>query len=573
MKHLLLLALVALQFTNAYAQERRTLIKENRFGEFKFSYIEVDGKVVYDGPCSYTEKFNTKAPDGSPSIRTQNVKGAYVNGKPDGQWTWVLTGKNDNPPLSDTYYYDYNIKMIRNFKDGEYDGLYSFDADVTAKGGTYVGYTWKWVTSTHKKKIHDAFVVTNGKVNGTSGSFTCKDGAIIRYEGKDYVDGFLPEQILGDNIVRFTKEEMHDIKSYFADNPNKTDYIYKTHEKWYRLHNEYYSSNYTQFKMVETNYNYCFAMANTFVVFDYLNGNNSLNLDLEVEGFGLPDFEVDLYTIGCVETGEYETPDWETLDSEIRKHIRYEYSRYRNKVDIDDISEKFISYKYRPELIDSTIAFSVRILNEENDKRDFEEGLGKFKKCLNDTLSWLKNGYRGVEAVRIPSISIRGTVDSNLELKENPVFIKGFIAENVFKLYLQKADSISTKSQLYSCVSEFNRIRSKNIALVKQYEKDYKDLEDIIDSTYIVFRRICTKYNGVNYYGGTFWLKKASGFGFALQDIKNRFKVDRYDNNFAAEKAYYQLLSNFMLWYEANDKRAKKIKTHEELYAAAGITF
>ena len=56
MKRLLLLALIILSFPNAYSQERRTLTKENRFGKFTFSYIEVDGKVVYDGPCSYTEK-------------------------------------------------------------------------------------------------------------------------------------------------------------------------------------------------------------------------------------------------------------------------------------------------------------------------------------------------------------------------------------------------------------------------------------------------------------------------------------------------------------------------------------
>ena len=120
MKRLLLLALIMLSFANAYSQERKTLTKENQFGKFTFSYIEVDGKVVYDGPCSYTEKFNFKAPDGTPSTHSQIVKGAYKNGNPDGQWVWTLNGKNCSTGLDDTYYYNYTIKMIRTLKNGVY---------------------------------------------------------------------------------------------------------------------------------------------------------------------------------------------------------------------------------------------------------------------------------------------------------------------------------------------------------------------------------------------------------------------------------------------------------------------
>ena len=135
---------------------------------------------------------------------------------------------------------------------------------------------------------------------------------------------------------------------------------------------------------------------------------------------------------------------------------------------------------------------------------------------------------------------------------------------------------MSCKAQLDSCVAEYNKVRSNNIALVRKYESDYNDLAQIIDSTIVVFERIRKKYGyyTINWDGGGFALGgKANRFGWALQDIKNRFKVDSYENNFAAEKAYYQLVSNFILWFETNEKKAKKIKTVDELFVAAGITF
>ena len=166
MKRLLLLALIILSFPNAYSQERRTLTKENRFGKFTFSYIEVDGKVVYDGPCSYTEKFNSKAPDGTPSTYSQIVKGAYKNGNPDGQWVWTLNGKNSNRTLDDTYYYDFSIKMIRTLKDGEYDGLYSFEANIHERAGWYVGTTWRWVFDRKHNPYKESFIGTLANFRG-----------------------------------------------------------------------------------------------------------------------------------------------------------------------------------------------------------------------------------------------------------------------------------------------------------------------------------------------------------------------------------------------------------------------
>ena len=561
MKRLLLLALIMLSFANAYSQERRTLTKENRFGKFTFSYIEVDGKVVYDGPCSYTEKFNLEAPDGTPSTHSQIVKGAYKNGNPDGQWVWTLNGKNRSTGLDDTYYYNYTIKMIRTLKNGVYDGLYSFESNIHERAGWYVGTTWRWVFDRKHNPYKESFIIKDGKVTGTSEGYTCKDNVVTKYRDKEYTNGFLNNTVVDNHVVRFTDEEIDSLMTFFAENPDRTYYIHLTDNKWFKFKREIDRGKfgfYSEYR--ETNH--YFPMSSFWI-------------DLADEGFGLPGFSVDLQTIECVEVGSYETPDFEDLESSIRAAVR----RRTTPEDRIENESYFWSYKYKPELKDSVLRFSKKIIDEEYELIDFENGLHRFKKALDDTLcltnklSWSKS----VRAYGIPKFKELNKVDKYLTLDEKafPRFIKGF-TDDVFKTYRKKADSLSNKAQLDSCVAEYNKVRSKNIALVRKYESDYNDLAQIIDSTIVVFERIRKKYGyyTINWDGGGFVLGgKATRFGWALQDIKNRFKVDSYENNFAAEKAYYQLVSNFILWFEVNEKKARKIKTVDELFAAAGITF
>lgn len=561
MKRLLLLALIMLSFANAYSQERKTLTKENRFGKFTFSYIEVDGKVVYDGPCSYTEKFNFEAPDGTPSTHSQIVKGAYKNGNPDGQWVWTLNGKNRSTGLDDTYYYNYTIKMIRTLKNGVYDGLYSFESNIHERAGWYVGTTWRWVFDRKHNPYKESFIIKDGKVTGTSEGYTCKDNVVTKYRDKEYTNGFLNNTVVDNHVVRFTDEEIDSLMTFFAENPDRTYYIHLTDNKWFKFKREIDRGKfgfYSEYR--ETN---------------HYSPMSSFWIDLADEGFGLPGFSVDLQTIECVEVGSYETPDFEDLEPSIRAAVR----RRATPEDRIENESYFWSYKYKPELKDSVLRFSKKIIDEEYELIDFENGLHRFKKALDDTLrltnklSWSKS----VRAYAIPEFKKLKEVDKYLTLDEKafPRFIKGF-TDDVFKTYRKKADSLSNKAQLDSCVAEYNKVRSKNIALVSKYESDYNDLAQIIDSTIVVFERICKKYGCyyTNRYGGGFSLGgKADRFGWALQDIKNRFKVDSYENNFAAEKAYYQLVSNFILWFEVNEKKARKIKTEDELFAAAGITF
>ena len=559
MKRLLLLALIILSFPNAYSQERRTLTKENRFGKFTFSYIEVDGKVVYDGPCSYTEKFNSKAPDGTPSTYSQIVKGAYKNGNPDGQWVWTLNGKNSNRTLDDTYYYDFSIKMIRTLKDGEYDGLYSFEANIHERAGWYVGTTWRWVFDRKHNPYKESFIIKDGKVTGTSEGYTCKDNVVTKYRDKEYTNGFLNNTVVNNHVVRFTDAEIDSLMTFFAENPDRTYYIHLTDTKWFEFKREIDRGKfgfYSEYR--ETNH---YSPMSSFWV------------DLTDEGFGLPSFSVDLQTIECVEVGSYETPDFEDLESSIRATVRQEEDRIENE-------SYFWSYKYKPELKDSVLRFSRKIIDEEYELIDFKNGLHGFKKALNDTLrltkelSWSNElGWvnKSVRAYAIPEFKKLKEVNKYLTLdeKEFPRFIKGF-TDDVFKTYRKKADSLSNKAQLDSCVAEYYKVRSKNIALVRKYESDYNDLAQTIDSTIAIFGRIPEKYyisSGFLSFG------LPTCFGEALLEIKRRFKSDHYDNNFSAEKAYYQLASEFILWYEVNYKKARRIKTVDELFAAAGITF
>ena len=556
MKRLLLLALIMLSFANAYSQERKTLTKENRFGKFTFSYIEVDGKVVYDGPCSYTEKFNFKAPDGTPSTHSQIVKGAYKNGNPDGQWVWTLNGKNRSTGLDDTYYYNYTIKMIRTLKNGVYDGLYSFESNIHERAGWYVGTTWRWVFDRKHNPYKESFIIKDGKVTGTSEGYTCRDNVVTKYRDKEYTNGFLNNTVVDNHVVRFTDEEIDSLMTFFAENPDRTYYIHLTDNKWFKFKREIDRGKfgfYSEYR--ETN---------------HYSPMSSFWIDLADEGFGLPGFSVDLQTIECVEVGSYETPDFEDLESSIRATVRQEEDRIENE-------SYFWSYKYKPELKDSVLRFSRKIIDEEYELIDFKNGLHRFKKALDDTLYFTKfSSSKYVRAYAIPEFKKLKEVNKYLTLDEKvfPRFIKGF-TDDVFKTYRKKADSLSCKAQLDSCVAEYNKVRSKNIALVRKYESDYNDLSQIIDSTIVVFERIREKYGYyTSLYRGGFELgRKADRFGWALQDIKNRFKVDLYENNFAAEKAYYQLVSNFILWFETNEKKAKKIKTVDELFAAAGITF
>ena len=226
------------------------------------------------------------------------------------------------------------------------------------------------------------------------------------------------------------------------------------------------------------------------------------------------------------------------------------------------------------------LTFSRKIIDEEYELIDFKNGLHGFKKALNDTLrltkelSWSNElGWvnKSVRAYAIPEFKKLKEVNKYLTLdeKEFPRFIKGF-TDDVFKTYRKKADSLSNKAQLDSCVAEYYKVRSKNIALVRKYESDYNDLAQTIDSTIAIFGRIPEKYyisSGFLSFG------LPTCFGEALLEIKRRFKSDHYDNNFSAEKAYYQLASEFILWYEVNYKKARRIKTVDELFAAAGITF
>lgn len=556
MKRLLLLALIMLSFANAYSQERKTLTKENQFGKFTFSYIEVDGKVVYDGPCSYTEKFNFKAPDGTPSTHSQIVKGAYKNGNPDGQWVWTLNGKNCSTGLDDTYYYNYTIKMIRTLKNGVYDGLYSFESNIHERAGWYVGTTWRWVFDRKHNPYKESFIIKEGKVTGTSEGYTCKDNVVTKYRDKEYTNGFLNNTVVDNHVVRFTDEEIDSLMTFFAENPDRTYYIHLTDNKWFKFKREIDRGKfgfYSEYR--ETN---------------HYSPMSSFWIDLADEGFGLPGFSVDLQTIECVEVGSYETPDFEDLEPSIRAAVR----RRTTPEDRIENESYFWSYKYKPELKDSVLRFSKKIIDEEYELIDFENELHRFKKALDDTLSWAK---KYAQAYAIPEYKKLKTVDKYLTLDEKvfPRFIKGF-TDDVFKTYRKKADSLSCKAQLDSCVAEYNKVRSNNIALVRKYVSDYNDLAQIIDSTIVVFERIRKKYGyyTINWDGGGFVLRgKANRFGWALQDIKNRFKVDSYENNFAAEKAYYQLVSNFILWFEVNEKKARKIKTEDELFAAAGITF
>lgn len=558
MKRLLLLALIMLSFANAYSQERKTLTKENRFGKFTFSYIEVDGKVVYDGPCSYTEKFNFEAPDGTPSTHSQIVKGAYKNGNPDGQWVWTLNGKNRSTGLDDTYYYNYTIKMIRTLKNGVYDGLYSFESNIHERAGWYVGTTWRWVFDRKHNPYKESFIIKDGKVTGTSEGYTCKDNVVTKYRDKEYTNGFLNNTVVDNHVVRFTDEEIDSLMTFFAENPDRTYYIHLTDNKWFKFKREIDRGKfgfYSEYR--ETN---------------HYSPMSSFWIDLADEGFGLPGFSVDLQTIECVEVGSYETPDFEDLESSIRSAVR----RRATQEDRIENESYFWSYKYKSEFKDSVLRFSRKIIDEEYELIDFENGLQRFKKALDDTLYFTKfSSSEYVRAYAIPEFKKLKEVDKYLTLDEKvfPRFIKGF-TDDVFKTYRKKADSLICKAQLDSCVAEYNKVRSKNIALVRKYESDYNDLAQIIDSTIVIFERICEKYGYYTWNGEGFELgRKANRFGWALQDIKNRFKVDSYENNFAAEKAYYQLVSNFILWFEVNEKKAKNIKTVDELFAAAGITF
>lgn len=549
MKKILILCL-CLFGINAYSQERRTLTKENRFGKFTFSYIEVDGKVVYDGPCSYTEKFNSKAPDGTPSTYSQIVKGAYKNGNPDGQWVWTLNGKNSNRTLDDTYYYDFSINMIRTLKDGEYDGLYSFEANIHERAGWYVGTTWRWVLDRKHNPYKESFIIKDGKVTGTSEGYTCKDNVVTKYRDKEYTNGFLNNTVVDNHVVRFTDEEIDSLMTFFAENPDRTYYIHLTDNKWFKFKREIDRGKfgfYSEYR--ETN---------------HYSPMSSFWIDLADEGFGLPGFSVDLQTIECVEVGSYEAPDFEDLESSIRAAVR----RRATQEDRIENESYFWSYKYKPELKDSVLRFSKKIIDKEYELIDFENGLHSFKKALNDTLSWAK---KYAQAYVIPEFMELKKVHKYLTLdeKEFPRFIKGF-TDDVFKTYRKKADSLSNKAQLDSCVAEYYKVRSKNIALVRKYESDYNDLAQTIDSTIAIFGRIPEKYyisSGFLSFG------LPTCFGEALLVIKRRFKFDHYDNNFSAEKAYYQLASEFILWYEVNYKKARKIKTVDELFAAAGITF
>ena len=62
-------------------------------------------------------------------------------------------------------------------------------------------------------------------------------------------------------------------------------------------------------------------------------------------------------------------------------------------------------------------------------------------------------------------------------------------------------------------------------------------------------------------------------FRESLNEIESRFDYTKYDNTVLAKIAYYTKYVDLIRWYEVNYKKARKIKTVDELFAEAGITF
>lgn len=114
MKNCLLLVLVSLFCcTSITAQTLKTYTgpypdgrNPNWRGKATYSYREDElGQRIYEGPCTYSSKYG---------MGLATAKGQFKNDEKDGRWVYVSTG-------------GYTRTIIANYKNGLYDGAYSYE--------------------------------------------------------------------------------------------------------------------------------------------------------------------------------------------------------------------------------------------------------------------------------------------------------------------------------------------------------------------------------------------------------------------------------------------------------------
>lgn len=114
MKNCLLLVLVSLFCcTSITAQTLKTYTgpypdgrNDNWRGKATYSYREDElGQRIYEGPCTYSYKY---------VMGLDTAKGQFKNDEKDGRWVYVSTG-------------GYTRTIIANYKNGLYDGAYSYE--------------------------------------------------------------------------------------------------------------------------------------------------------------------------------------------------------------------------------------------------------------------------------------------------------------------------------------------------------------------------------------------------------------------------------------------------------------
>ena len=555
MKRLLLLALIILSFPNTYSQERKTLTKENLFGKFTFSYIEVDGKVVYDGPCSYTEKFNFEAPDGTPSTHSQIVKGAYKNGNPDGQWVWTLNGKNRSTGLDDTYYYNYTIKMIRTLKNGVYDGLYSFESNIHERAGWYVGTTWRWVFDRKHNPYKESFIIKDGKVTGTSEGYTCKDNVVTKYLDKEYTNGFLNNTVVDNHVVRFTDEEIDSLMTFFAENPNTDEYLYRTDSMCY-----YFKRNRDSDR---------FRLYSEYIETNQYSPMSSFWVNLEDEGFGLPNFDVELQTIECTDVKDYIKPELSSIPSKL---ARLEHSSYPSSCPSPNLRETLIrEYSFEPYLkedLDSVYAIINRYVDFREEQHMLYNRLDTLINIVQkSTPSCWRDDKMGALDVLLDDTRALWLVDSyraTIFIDEIPLFHNTYdplLRDRVLKgMRTLKHESIIPKDSVLFYINQYETAIPINDKRRSDYNENVKKFNSSIEE----YSKVISK---IVYY------RHKHLFSESLNEIESRFDYTKYDNTVLAKIAYYTKYVDLIRWYEVNYKKARKMKTVDELFAAAGITF
>ncbi len=577
-KPITFLVLLLLGSATVFAQTRKTATEKvdkwkpwalrdiTRNVTYTYSYIEVDGEKVYDGPFTFEARGINNA------NVYEKVTGSYSKGKREGIWKWTVSIKDIYSPdyNADGSYLTVNGTMITRYKNGLADGEWSCSYVEKRRDKVY--------NRAQKKSVFGEYI--NNDEKNFSQKVIFKNDTIVEFNGIKFPYGveYNPNVSIDGEQKKISLEEY---EQYVKEWKESKTSIWR--KNWYGMcytDHACYQFAVGQFAYIplEQSHGGLFNPSYFSPLYDYEIGS----------------FE---YKNGIVEITHYEKFDTVEINNYLKTHSAEEFwKEYMNRVyhpEQHEQIEKFYKAKQEEEYLKKRLRYQIndsinryeRVLYEVN-RTHIQLILPKWYgggTCYEQG-DWKRYEYKNIDFLtpKIPSDWQIKKIERRFDVD---VYIENIgIYNHLLSLYdtLKGAKSLD---DVNICVAKINTLRQEYESFVQSIQNINNAVPKemyVIEATYLLEIRSMTRELEKKYQSG--WTNIAKELMrdkpqtnvytviyYTFQYIHDNLQPSKYSTITDYWVDYYNKMQQLISYVNEHPRKASKKKTELELLEAAGI--